>query len=148
MESETRSATRLVLANALSTLGRQRGNNGQLLDAISEYREALKERPREGAPLDWVITQDNLGSALRSLGERESGTARLEEAVAAHRAALEEYTRERVPLNWATAQNKLGTALRMLGERESEPPASTRPSPLTAWRSRNTRGSGCRCTGR
>ena len=34
-------------------------------------------------PLDWAVTQNNLGDALRTLGERESGTGRLEEAVAA-----------------------------------------------------------------
>ena len=70
-------------------------------------------------PLDWAMTQNNLGNALRTLGERESGTARLEEAVAAYRAALEEWTRERVPLDWAMTQNNLGTALWTLGERES-----------------------------
>ncbi len=70
-------------------------------------------------PLDWAMTQNNLGNALRTLGERESGTARLEEAVAAYRAALEERTRERVPLDWAATQNNLGNALRTLGERES-----------------------------
>ena len=70
-------------------------------------------------PLDWAMTQNNLGNALARLGERESGTARLEEAVAAYRAALEERTRERVPLQWATTQNNLGNALRTLGERES-----------------------------
>ena len=41
-------------------------------------------------PLDWAMTQNNLGNALSTLGERESGTARLEEAVAAYRAALKE----------------------------------------------------------
>jgi Dioxygenase len=45
-------------------------------------------------PLDWAMTENNLGTALWKLGERESGTARLEEAVAAFRAALEERTRE------------------------------------------------------
>jgi hypothetical protein len=39
-------------------------------------------------PLDWAITQNNLGNALHALGERESGTARLEEAVAAYDSAL------------------------------------------------------------
>ena len=43
---------------------------------------------RERVPLDWAMTQNNLGDALRALGERESGTARLEEAVAAYRPAL------------------------------------------------------------
>ena len=70
-------------------------------------------------PLDWAMTQNNLGNALRTLGERESGTARLEEAVTAYRDALTERTRERVPLDWATTQNNLGNALWTLGERES-----------------------------
>jgi hypothetical protein len=39
-------------------------------------------------PLDWAMTQNNLGVALESLGERESGTGHLEEAVAAYSAAL------------------------------------------------------------
>ena len=78
-----------------------------------------EERTRERVPLDWAMTQNNLGTALWTLGEREAGTARLEEAVAAYRAALEERTRERVPLDWAMTQNNLGTALWTLGEREA-----------------------------
>jgi tetratricopeptide (TPR) repeat protein len=75
----------------------------------------LSVLPRQ--PLDWAMTQMNLGNALSRLGARESGTARLEEAVAAYRAALEERTRERVPLDWAGTQANLGTALQALGER-------------------------------
>jgi len=70
------------------------------------------------APLDWAMTQNNLGLALSRLGERENGTARLEQAVAAYRLALEEWTRDRVPLAWATTQSNLGNALFRLGERE------------------------------
>ena len=71
---------------------------------MAAYRAALEEWTRERVPLDWAMTQNNLGNALRTLGERESGTARLEEAVAAYRAALEERTRDRVPLDWAMTQ--------------------------------------------
>ena len=39
----------------------------------------MKEHTRERVPLDWAMTQNNLGNALRVLGERESGTARLDE---------------------------------------------------------------------
>jgi tetratricopeptide (TPR) repeat protein len=81
-------------------------------------------------PLDWAMTQNNLGAALRALGERESGTARLEEAVAAYRAALEEWTRARVPLDWAMTQMNLGNALQTLGERESGT-GQVRPSACT-----------------
>ena len=79
----------------------------------------LRFRPAERHPLDWAVTQNNLGEALSRFGARESGTARLEEAVAAYRATLEEWTRERAPLKWAMTQNNLGEALSRLGERES-----------------------------
>jgi tetratricopeptide (TPR) repeat protein len=89
------------------------------LKAVAAYREALKERARERVPLDWAMTQNNLGSALSILGGRENGTAKLEEAVATYREALKEWTRERVPLQWAMTQNGLGNALSDLGRRES-----------------------------
>ena len=55
---------------------------------MAAYRLALQERTRERVPLDWAMTQMNLGIALATLGEREAGTARLEEAVAAWDACL------------------------------------------------------------
>ncbi len=100
-------------------LGERESGTARLEEAVAAYRAALEERTRERVPLDWAMTQNNLGNALETLGERESGTARLEEAVAAYRAALEERTRERVPLEWAMTQMNLGNALEMLGERES-----------------------------
>jgi tetratricopeptide (TPR) repeat protein len=99
--------------------GEFKGDNAALLVAIAAFRAALEEWTRERAPLEWAMTQNNLGNALWTLGERESGTARLEEAVSAYRAALEEWTRERAPLDWAMTQNNLGSALEALGERES-----------------------------
>jgi len=67
---------------------------------------------RERVPLDWALSQNNLGLALASLGQRESGTEKLVDAVAAYREALKEQTRERVPLDWARTQSNLGIALR------------------------------------
>jgi tetratricopeptide (TPR) repeat protein len=99
--------------------GDQKGENSALLISIAAYRDALKEWTRERVPLDWAMTQMDLGIALARLGERESGTARLEEAVAAYREALQEFTRARVPLQWAMTQMNLGNALARLGERES-----------------------------
>jgi tetratricopeptide (TPR) repeat protein len=100
-------------------LGEEKGDSARLMTAIAYYRKTLSAWPRERVPLDWAMTQNNLGTALQTLGERESGTARLEEAVAAFGAALGEWTRERVPLQWAMTQNNLGTALMRLAERES-----------------------------
>ena len=95
-------------------LGERESGTARLEGAVAAYRVALEERTRERVPLDWAMTQMNLGNALWMLGERESGTARLEEAVAAYRAALEEETRDRVPLQWATTQMNFGNALQAL----------------------------------
>ena len=106
-------------ADALYRQGDEQGDNAALRKSIETWHLVLEQRTRERVPLEWAMTQNNLGNALRALGERESGTARLEEAVAAYRAALEEYPRERVPLKWAKAQMNLGAALETLGEHEN-----------------------------
>ena len=87
---------------------------------MAAYQEALKELTRSAAPLDWAMTQNNLGVALGTLGERESDSVRLKEAVAAFQEALKERTHSAVPLKWATTQNNLGNALHTLGQRESD----------------------------
>ena len=84
----TRAQVLDILGSALATYGEQSGQNEPLRDAVATYREALKERTREKVPLDWAMTQNNLGTALRTLGERESDLARLEEAASAFEAAL------------------------------------------------------------
>jgi tetratricopeptide (TPR) repeat protein len=87
--------------------------------AFSHVVKHVKKARTKSVPLDWAMTQNNLGIALRTLGERESGTARLDYAITAFRAALEEFARERLPLQWATTQNNLGLVLATLGARES-----------------------------
>ena len=67
-------------------------------------------------PLDWGITQNNLGVALQTLGERESGTAgeqesgtaHLQEAVAAWEACLT-VTASAWPSQWVqSVKTRLG----------------------------------------
>jgi tetratricopeptide (TPR) repeat protein len=106
-------------ANALYRQGDEFGDNGALLLAIERYTRLLELTHRERVPLNWAMTQNNLGLALLTLGERESATTKLEEAVAAYREALKEQSRERAPLDWALTQNNLGLTLLRLGERES-----------------------------
>jgi tetratricopeptide (TPR) repeat protein len=106
-------------AYALERQGDERGDNDALNNSIQLYRQILEETTRERVPLDWAMTQHNLGNALKALGERQSGTAQLEAAIAAYRAVLEELTRERVPLDWAATQNNLGLVLERLGQRQS-----------------------------
>jgi tetratricopeptide (TPR) repeat protein len=104
---------------SLVALGSEFGRNSALLEAIAHFRRLLSASSQRDDPLQWALTQMNLGNALCTLGERESGTGRLEEAVAAYRAALTECAQERAPLQWATTQMNLGIVLRALGERES-----------------------------
>jgi hypothetical protein len=68
-------------------------------------------------PLDWAMTQNNLGTALSTLGERESGTARLEEAFAPYRAALEECTREATSHWHDIASQILATCVAIMEQR-------------------------------
>jgi tetratricopeptide (TPR) repeat protein len=107
------------LTVSIVTLGERESGTARLEQAVTAYRDALLEYTRERVPLDWAMTQNNLGTVLSTLGEREKGTARLEQAITAFADALLEYTRERVPLQWAMTQNNLGIALRRLGARES-----------------------------
>lgn len=115
-----RGALVFALANAQATLGEQAGDNEVLNEAVTTYHQLLDARQRQAVPLDWAMTQNNLGNALCSLGKREAGAKRLEDAVKAYRAALEEYTPEKTPVEWAMTQNSLGHALETLGRRESE----------------------------
>ena len=89
---------------------------GSFERAIAAYREALMEATRERVPLEWAMTQNNLGNALATLGHRGDNTA-LKNAIPAYREALKEVTRDRLPLAWAKTQNNLGAALATLGTR-------------------------------
>jgi exonuclease VII small subunit len=71
------------------TLGERESGTARLEEAVAAYRAALEEQTRDRVPLQWALTQMNLGTALHALGERESGTARLEEAVGVYDGALE-----------------------------------------------------------
>ncbi len=80
-----RAATKASISDrcVISACVSRESGTGKLEEAVAAYREALKEYTRERVPLDWAMTQMNLGAALRALGERESGTGKLEEAVTA-----------------------------------------------------------------
>jgi tetratricopeptide (TPR) repeat protein len=110
--------------------------------AVAAHVEALKERPREKVPLDWALTQINLGTSLLTLGQREVGTRRLEEALAASQEALKEVTQEHAPLIWAGTQCNLGNALFTLGKREGKTELLEAGVAATARRSKSIRRKG------
>ena len=65
--------TQMNLGAALTTLGQRESGTARLEQAVAAYHAALEERTRERVPLDWAMTQMNLGNALTSswqAGER------------------------------------------------------------------------------
>ncbi|HWD58895.1 MAG TPA: hypothetical protein VG308_11480, partial [Stellaceae bacterium] len=60
----------------------------RLDEAVQCYRDALQECTQQRAPMQWAMTQNNLGGALLRLGERGEGNARFEAAVGAYNNAL------------------------------------------------------------
>ncbi|MEI2577840.1 CHAT domain-containing protein [Scytonema sp. PRP1] len=78
----------------------------------------MQERTRDRFPIDWAMTQNNLGNAYRNRirGERAEN---LEIAISCYTQALQERTRDRFPIEWAMTQNNLGIAYgdRIRGER-------------------------------
>ena len=134
------------LGNALRSLGERESGTARLEQAVEAYRAALQERTRERVPLDWAMTQNNLGLALcepgragerhgapgaggRGLPRRPGGThPRARPAPMGHDP---EQPGHRARRPWAS-----GRAARRAWSRRSRP---------TAPPSRNAPASACRC---
>ena len=98
-------------------LGERESGAATLRQAVAAYREALKELTRARVPLDWAMTQNNLGNVLYVLGERESGTATSQEAATAFRVALEEYTPEAATYQHDLVQRNLDRLIALIAQR-------------------------------
>jgi tetratricopeptide (TPR) repeat protein len=69
------------LGNALARLGERESGTGKLEEAITAYREALKERTSERVPLEWARSLGNQGVALMLLATRRKDAAMAETAL-------------------------------------------------------------------
>jgi len=108
---------RVFEADALTDLGKERGDNAALAKAVGVYEEAKAMpgvRTTTGGPASVLINQ---GIALMALAERENGTRWLEAAIAAYEDALRVYSRKRNPDIWATVTLNLGNSYDLMGER-------------------------------
>lgn len=119
--AEQRASARLDLGAALTHLGEREAGTARFEEAVTVWRDSLKELTSDRVPIEWAMTKTNLGATLWLLGERERGTARFKEAIMNLRDALGELTPESAPVDWAKAQTNLGNALRGLGDREGNP---------------------------
>ena len=112
--------------NLGTALSQSRGARGQRAryseEAVAAFREALKEWTRERVPLDWAMTQNNLGDALERLGECESSSEPLEEAVAGFDAALEVLVAAKCrPLSSGSLGRNRARVASLLEQRRKEP---------------------------
>ena len=88
--------------------------------AIKSYEEALKVYTLERFPMDYAMTQNNLGIAYSMLAEVENKADNCKKAIKACEEALKVYTLERFPTDYAMTQNNLGNAYRTLAEVENK----------------------------
>jgi tetratricopeptide (TPR) repeat protein len=105
------------LGDALAILGIEESDGERLIETVNAYRQVLDGVSRAVVPLDWAMTQNNLGNALQALAETEAGSGHLHQAVVAYQAALQE--RLFSASSVATANNNLGNAFAAIGEREN-----------------------------
>lgn len=80
-------------------------------DCSRQDGRALEVWTKESAPLDWSMTQNNMGSAYgdRVHGDRAANAA---EEIACYRRVLEVWTRETTPQGWAVTSFNLMWALK------------------------------------
>jgi hypothetical protein len=76
------------LGNALRILGERESGTAELEEAVSTYREVLQENTR--APLDWAMTQNNLGLVHIAFFNKDRQPRHLDDALEAVDGALEE----------------------------------------------------------
>ena len=83
-------------------------------EAVVAYRAALQERTRERVPLEWALTQSNLGNVLTALGHHER-------ALYAFRLALKELPPERSPTDRRIVESKINALIRFLARANTPP---------------------------
>ena len=90
-------------------------------EAIDALREVLDVFSRETTPLDWALTQNNLGTAYMRLGEIEADGQIFRQAITSYKASLEIRDQEVNLVDWAKTQSNLASAQMLLGLLEGEP---------------------------
>ena len=113
-------------AEALINIGNRSYNIG-LIDiqkaeymriAIKAYEESLKVYTPERFPMQYAMTQNNLGNAYSKLAEVKDKAENCKRAIEAYEEALKVRTLECFSIDYAMTQNNLGSVFRTLAEVE------------------------------
>ena len=78
--------------------------------AINVYNDALNYRTIRSFPVDYAMTQNNLGTVYSMLAVLEYRSENCRKAIAAHGEALNVYSPGNLPFQYANTQVKLGNA--------------------------------------
>lgn len=92
-----------------------RYSSNSLENARERFEAELTEQDREQVPLEWAMTQNNLGNVLAALGQQRCDEELFREAIQSFNNALEVLNQKNAPLDWAATQYNLGTATQALG---------------------------------
>ena len=84
------------LGTVLLALGKRESGTARLEEAVAAFREALKERTREGWSLQWAGAQNGLADALSEQGARTRDKSLLRDALAAVEGALDVYRENKI----------------------------------------------------
>ncbi|WP_176247587.1 caspase family protein [Mesorhizobium australicum] len=109
------------MAIVMTQLG-ERTMDPRWLDQAAEiYRAILKDRPRKKFPLDWAITNLDLGVLLNILGQRTGERSQLDEALNALEGASQIITKKQMPEEWAGIQLNISNVHSSIGDISGEP---------------------------
>ena len=130
------------------TLGERESGTARLEEAVAAYREALQELTRARVPLEWAMTQINLGNALTSArragerdGEARGGRRRLSRGLEGN-----DPRARAAPLGHDPDESRQCALERSASGRAARR-GSRRPSPPIARPCRNGPASACRSNG-
>ena len=88
--------------------------------AIKAFEDTLKVTTLKRFPVEYAMTQNNLGLTYKTLGEVEGKAENCKNSIEAFQKAQKVYTIERFPMDYAMTQNNLGNTYRTLGEVEEK----------------------------
>jgi tetratricopeptide (TPR) repeat protein len=92
----------------------------KLLQSIQAYQEVLKVKTLENFPIQYAMTQNDLGVAYQTLAEVKDRIENCDKAIQTYQESLKVYTLEDFPMDFTMTQNNLGVVYQTLAEVEDK----------------------------
>lgn len=119
--SDTRARIDFLIGVAMRTSGYATDSRDTYENSVAYLQRALGEWTREDSPLEWAMTQLNLGFTLEELSQYESSEQEpLQRALDAYDAALKVYQAHSDKLDSAAVQVRMGSSLHQMSSRNGD----------------------------